>query len=50
MERKKHDPEMWGRDRMEGKCLENEKLKVGPGTLGVLPQGSPHQEEIHQSC
>lgn len=28
-----------------------EELKVGdPGTSGVLPQASPHQEEIHQSC
>lgn len=51
-EGKKLDPET--RERGEGQSSDTvaiEELKVGdPGTLGVLPQVSPHQEEIHQSC
>lgn len=38
------------RSRVTGKHVAIEELKVGdPGASGVLPQVSPHQEEIHQS-
>lgn len=47
-----HDSETQERGQKQSRmAVATEELKVGdPGTLGVLPQASPHQEEIHQSC